>query len=221
MLEPSRLIPRFKLFAPACKSWLFKLPNIVFWADDPGRVIGICPFNSTMKPLAEALEANWTTVNETESTEVNPLIGANENPVVRFCGLENPDKPLDTAIPVEATPNEFDWKVSVGTTFRISMSTLVTCAVRVGDGVLGNAPLAETTPVSVATKSTIMILAFFLFKWSPPYHDSTRESEPLFLINIKGNNHQIELSRELGILEFRLRGHDEVVLAQPVYRMGG
>lgn len=127
-------------------------------------VTGACPFNSTTKPLAEALEANWTTVNETESTEANPLIGANEKPVVRFCGPENPDKPLETAIPVEATPNEFDWKVNVGATFRISMSTLVTCAVRLGDEVPESAPLAETTPVAVATRSTTMMLAFFLFK---------------------------------------------------------
>jgi hypothetical protein len=168
VLDPSRLIPRFKLFAPARKSWVFKVPNIVFWADDPSRVTAECPFSSTMKPLAEALEANWTTVSETESTEVNPLIGANEKPVVRFCGPGNPDKPLDTAIPVEATPSEFDWKVNVGTTFRISMSTLVTCAVRMGDEVLGNVPLAETTPIAVATRSTTMMLAFFLFKWSPP-----------------------------------------------------
>jgi len=116
-----------------------------------------------MKPLAEALEAKRTTVKETESTEVNPLIGAKEKPVVRFCGPGNPDKPLDTAIPVEATPNEFDWKVNVGTTFRISMSTLVTCAIRMGDGVLGNAPLADTTPVTVAIRRATMMVAFFLF----------------------------------------------------------
>jgi hypothetical protein len=129
-----------------------------------------------MKPLAEVLEAKRTTVSETESTEVNPLIGANENPEVRFCGPGNPDKPLDTAIPVEATPNEFDWNVRVGTTLRTSMSTLVTCAVRIGDGELGNAPLAETTPVTVAIRRTIMVVAFLLFIWSPPNHDSTPES---------------------------------------------
>jgi hypothetical protein len=115
--------------------------------------------------LAEALEAKRTTVNETESTEVNPLIGANEKPVVRFCGPGNPDRPLDTAIPVEATPNEFDWNVNVGTTLRISMSTLVTCAIRIGEGELGNVPLAETTPVTVAIRRTTMIVAFLLFIW--------------------------------------------------------
>ena len=182
------MIPRFKVFAPARKSCLFKLPNIIFWADDPGRIAGAWPFNSTMKPLAEALEAKRTTVSKTESTEVNPLIGANENPAVRFCGPGNPDKPLDTAIPVEATPNEFDWNVRAGTTLRISMSTLVTFSVRIGDGELGSTPLAETTPVIVATRRTIRIVALFLFKCSPPYHDPARRNKGPFLISLIRNS---------------------------------
>src|SRR5260370_340026 len=100
------------------------------------------------------------------------------------------NRPPDLQDPSGLIPwsNVFDWNVRAGTTLRISMSTVVTFSVRIGDGELGSTPLAETTPVIVATRRTIRIVALFLFKCSPPYHDPARRNKGPFLISLIRNS---------------------------------